>query len=137
MRAPGVEIVSRDTFVCARSCRDVAKSHGRKRSRVVVICSPSRRQRIASPERLAQTETMPGVSSQPNRYSSSICDWVRVVCSISLSFFTRLRISVPAYIKKTHMASYIECKRPYRDLTERPDRSSLRITNRKHPGSCV
>src|SRR5205085_6579683 len=40
---------------------------------VQVTRSPSRRQRTARPSRLAQTETMPGVASQPNRYSSSAC----------------------------------------------------------------
>src|SRR5579859_7835362 len=85
MRAPGGESVSKDTLVWARSCRDVAKSQGRKHSRPVVIRSPSRLQRIASPERLAQTETIPGVSSQPNRYSSSSRVCAECICCLLLS----------------------------------------------------
>src|SRR6266568_9340778 len=73
MALPGVAAGNRAAPRCARSAREVAKSQGRKRSVEQVMRSPSRRQMMARPSRLAQTETMPGKGFHPNNHSSSRC----------------------------------------------------------------
>src|SRR5579864_967309 len=94
-----------------------------------MIRSPSRRQITACPSRLAQTDMMPGVGSQPKRYSSSRRECVYSEFAGENAYIVLLAMPLNRNVLSKYTISSDRSERfaLKKGLTETQERSSLML----------